>query len=245
MRCNEFRGRFEIYAPADVPGGSGELAEHLRACTDCRRHFEMQEELRRHLRLLRDSTPGPPPWLGTKVLANYREYLAGRTSPAAPAPPRKRMAPPMLWVSGTVAATLLLAAMLTLAGKNIHHLAPARAIRPADVAESRLPKTASAGITEGITEKTGWQGERAAVHRGRRQPAVVSVARTVGPQPDGFSSLMYCDPLSCPDAMEIIRVQLPTSGTGLESSPASASGIVMADVIVGSDGIARGIRIVE
>jgi hypothetical protein len=120
-------------------------------------------------------------------------------------------------------------------------VAPPPAIQSADVARSRLPKTASAGIME----KTGRQRQSSAMHRSRRTGAPVSPSRAASPQPDGFSSLMYCDPLSCPEAMEIIRVQLPTSGTGPARGPASTYGMVVAEVIVGSDGIARGIRIVE
>ncbi len=45
--------------------------------------------------------------------------------------------------------------------------------------------------------------------------------------------------------MEVIRVQLPSSVTGLAAASTSANGAVFADVLVGPDGIARGIRIVE
>jgi hypothetical protein len=55
---------------------------------------------------------------------------------------------------------------------------------------------------------------------------------------------MYCDELSCGGAMDVIRVQLPASTAAL--APAlSSGGPVFADVLVGSDGIARGIRVVE
>jgi hypothetical protein len=56
---------------------------------------------------------------------------------------------------------------------------------------------------------------------------------------------MYCDQLSCAEAMEVIRVQLPTSIAGLTPGSTPTDGMVFADVLVGPDGIARGIRIVE
>jgi len=56
---------------------------------------------------------------------------------------------------------------------------------------------------------------------------------------------MYCDQLSCAEAMEIIRVQLPTSMAGLTPGSTATGDAVFADVLVGPDGIARGIRIVE
>lgn len=65
------------------------------------------------------------------------------------------------------------------------------------------------------------------------------------PLPTGFQSLMYCDQLSCAGAMDVIRVQLASPVLGVSSVSPKASNFVSADVLVGSDGIARGIRVVE
>lgn len=62
--------------------------------------------------------------------------------------------------------------------------------------------------------------------------------------PDGFRSLMYCDELSCGGAMDVLRIQLPPSAIGLMTAEPSGN-VVSADVLVGADGIARGIRIVR
>jgi hypothetical protein len=54
---------------------------------------------------------------------------------------------------------------------------------------------------------------------------------------------MYCDALSCPDTMDLILVQVPTTAMpGQISAFVDPSGSVTADVLVGADGIARGIR---
>jgi hypothetical protein len=45
--------------------------------------------------------------------------------------------------------------------------------------------------------------------------------------------------------MEIIRVQLPSPVMGLTPTSARMGGAVSADILVGPDGIARGIRVVE
>jgi hypothetical protein len=63
--------------------------------------------------------------------------------------------------------------------------------------------------------------------------------------PTRFQSLMYCDQISCPGAMEVIRVQLPSPVMGLTPTSARMGGAVSADILVGPDGIARGIRVVE
>jgi hypothetical protein len=45
--------------------------------------------------------------------------------------------------------------------------------------------------------------------------------------------------------MDVIRVQLPSPIFGIMPGSAQATGFVSADVLVGPDGIARGIRLVE
>jgi hypothetical protein len=56
---------------------------------------------------------------------------------------------------------------------------------------------------------------------------------------------MYCDALSCGGAMQLIRVQLSSPAAAFEPAAASPDGAIYADVLVGSDGIARGIRVVR
>ena len=55
---------------------------------------------------------------------------------------------------------------------------------------------------------------------------------------------MYCDELSCDGGMEVVRVQLPSSAAGFMPVPTVGNRVVTADVLVGADGFARGIRIV-
>src|SRR5262249_28073995 len=70
--------------------------------------------------------------------------------------------------------------------------------------------------------------------------------RTVVSLPGGFRSLMSCAELRCPRDMEMIRVQLPSSAMPRQvASFIRTSGSVTADVLVGPDGIARGIRLEE
>jgi HAMP domain-containing protein len=61
----------------------------------------------------------------------------------------------------------------------------------------------------------------------------------------GFQNLMYCDALSCSGAMEVIRMQLPVAAMNRDPALQQRNGIVLADVLIGSDGIARAIRIVN
>ena len=79
----------------------------------------------------------------------------------------------------------------------------------------------------------------------KRENDAASLAKRDNSFPTRFQSLMYCDQISCPGAMEVIRVQLPSPVLGLTPASARANGAVSADVLVGPDGIARGIRVVE
>jgi hypothetical protein len=74
---------------------------------------------------------------------------------------------------------------------------------------------------------------------------VVSPNRLDDSVPEGFRSLMYCDELSCNGGMEVVRVQLPSPAAGFMPASASGNRAVSADVLVGADGFARGIRIVH
>src|SRR5262249_47443400 len=63
--------------------------------------------------------------------------------------------------------------------------------------------------------------------------------------PTRFQSLVYCDPFSCSGAMDVIRVRLPSPVLRTTPFSGGTDSLVSADVLVGPDGIARGIRVVE
>jgi hypothetical protein len=73
----------------------------------------------------------------------------------------------------------------------------------------------------------------------------ISIAEPDGSFLTSFKSLMYCDQFSCPGAMDVIHVQLSAPVLGVMPASVRASGVVSADILVGPDGIARGIRVVE
>lgn len=57
-----------------------------------------------------------------------------------------------------------------------------------------------------------------------------------------FDSLMYCDPFSCGDPMQVIRLEMPASSVGRAYRPLARNGFVNAEVIVGRDGMTRAVR---
>ncbi len=56
-----------------------------------------------------------------------------------------------------------------------------------------------------------------------------------------YVALMFCDPLSCSSDAEVVRMELPASGTASDRDAQPQ----IADVVVGYDGIVRAMRIVN
>ena len=242
MTCQEFHSYLETSIQAGL-NGCAELSEHILACTDCRGLFEVQQEVTRHLRIVHHSAPRVPDSLDATVLANYRQWFAERTARGSAILLRRRIAPKALAWSGAAAAVLLIAGFLTFAVKrNANTTIPPHAVELAKAPQPLNPKLTTAAVS--VKNKTNPRISSAGVSRvSRTQPE--SSAAAAPSLPDGFRSLMYCDQLSCAEAMQVIRVQLPTSLAEPTSTSTSTNDVVFADVLVGPDGIARGIRMVE
>ncbi|MFZ0294445.1 MAG: hypothetical protein WAL52_12635 [Candidatus Sulfotelmatobacter sp.] len=236
MTCQELRLRFEdpLSIDAEFPGE----AEHLAHCTECARIVEARHELGAGLRLVRESAPGPSAALEAVVLANYCRRIAGD-------PLLVRSRTRRFTVVGWTAAA---AAVLALAGVLLLH--PAWRIETSNLEiESAEPQMAQPGILEKganrvprINTASSPKTRSPAARQPRRTP---QVAATKGPASEDFRSLMYCDAFSCGGAMQLIRVRLPSSAAAFEPAAASPDGAIYVDVLVGSDGIARGIRVVQ
>jgi hypothetical protein len=242
MTCKEFQSHFRISTGGHVSTGSDALAEHMSTCADCCRLFELQQEADRQLRLIRDSVPQVSASLDASVIASYRDFVAGRTTVGGCGSLRERIVPLVSSWTGAIAAGVLAAAILTLTfRRDVNTIAPSRAIEPATILQAPNPKVTAAAMAE----KTKPHSRNAPARQLTRKRSAGSIARADSSLPAGFRGLMYCDPLSCAEAMEVIRVQLPTSIARLTPGSTATGNAVFADVLVGPDGIARGIRIVE
>jgi len=236
MTCHELRLYFEDPLRMDVKFPPE--VEHLARCTECARLLEARRELGAELRLLRELAPEPSAALEAAVLANYRQRITGDRTLG-----RSRTS------RFTVAAwTTAAAAVLALAGVLLLH--PARSVETSNSRiESAQQPMAEMGTFEKGANSVPWinaasspKNRRRSARQPRRAPQAAT-AKT--PASEDFRSLMYCDELSCGGAMQLIRVQLPSSAGAFEPAAALPYGAIYADVLVGSDGIARGIRIVQ
>jgi hypothetical protein len=244
MTCKELRWYFEDHLrDAEVRCARGAVAEHAATCADCARFVAEQRELGKSLREIRES-PGPVPQsVDTSVLLNYRRHMADQSTRQLVRINRK-FRPRLAWSFAAIGVGLLVLAGFLLFSRRpaINTTAHPTAIPTNTVSAREAPKSPAPEIRRPTPKPVK---ARRVLPSASERTASLPV-RSIRSLPEGFRSLMYCDELSCPQDMEMIRVQLPSSAMPREVSGfLRTGGSVTADVLVGPDGIARGIRLEE
>ena len=258
MTCEELRLYVEEhFRDSDVGTNQGGVTEHVSSCADCSHFVEEQRALARNLTSVRQLAGEVPGSVNAAVVARYRRFVGEREQAVRTV----RFRPSLAWRvwawGAAVAAVLAVTAFWVISSKHTNMntrertLAPTTAVAVAR-AETPNPVVPMPGrdVTSNVSAKGAVKHHAVATPRAVDSRAVsrpvevpVRMARSL---PEGFRSLMYCDVLSCPDAMDIIRVQLPASAMPRQLPGfVRTGGSVTADVLVGSDGIARGIRFEE
>lgn len=237
MTCEEIRMHIENRAKATELVADSSVAAHVGSCAECRQFLQERQSLGKSLRFVRESVSPVPESLDAAVLAGYRRFAAERE-----AIPRRHVREtylPLLLRWGAVAALVLLAsgiAWYSIRKPTNANVVPAA--QPASTVAAVVPRTVSAEPQVRPVKRL--------VSPARKHSAQSEADRatTIASIPDDFRGLMYCDQLSCAGAMDMIRVQLPPSAIARPTSLfRQTSGPVNADVLIGPDGIARGIRI--
>jgi hypothetical protein len=246
MTCRELRSRFEDGLPAG--SAIGEEAEHLAQCSECTRFVEARRELEAGLSVLRESVPQASESSDVAVLENYRHQMALYRPGAISIPSYRALA----MVCGGLAAMLLLAGIFVLRqGRKTDAFVTPPQPAPTQPAPMVSAVTQSMAPTKTASAPASHRAIRAdSATKGNSSHSPAGAISSTLPAPQTptlpeFQSLMYCDELSCGGAMQVIRVQLPRSSAMVAPATGSLGGSVYADVLVGSDGIARGIRIEE
>jgi len=243
MTCKEFRNYWElgVATSAKVRSESAEMAEHARACPECSGVVRDEHLLEKHLDWVRAAVPEVPPSLDAAVLGNYRRYLAER--PVAIDRGRWRVAleNALPWTAALAFAAMVAYAAIVFfmphsstGWANGKDRTPAGQTPVPVLAEKQVSPPTPIAKAHPVPRRSRNQGENLA-----------AAAHSADAFPRAFHSLVYCDQISCPGAMEVIRVELPAPVLGFAQAPAEPGGMVSADVLVGADGIARGIRVVE
>lgn len=245
MTCKELRWYFEDHLrDVEVRSARGVVAEHIASCADCSRFVAERRELGRSLRQIRESAGPVPQSLDFSVQLNYRQHMANR-KPQPRTTNLGKFRPTLVWNATAVAAGILIVAGVVLLSR---HQTTNTAVRPATTQTVTIPLTqvVRTPAPDAVRRPKPMQALAKQVQPSTAEQTARLPVRTIRTLPEGFHSLMYCDELSCPQDMEMIRVQLPSSAMPRQVSGfIQTSGSVTADVLVGPDGIARGIRFEE
>jgi hypothetical protein len=224
-----------------------EVTEHIAGCVDCNRFVEEQMELKKYLGLLRGYVPQIPSSLDDRVVAKYRSHMLERLSASNSLSARRHLdlRTSLAWAAAVTFATIVAGVGMFVFGPNQQIQQPP----PAHEIEARQ-QTTPAGDSTGDKASLGPHS----LHRQtlssngssrRRAKDSELVAQQSSPLPTSFEGLMYCDQISCPGALEVIRVQLSAPAWERKPGLERTNDTVFADVLVGPDGIARGIRVVQ
>lgn len=255
MNCREIRSLFEEQSDANSTSyPEYGVAEHLANCFACAEWVQSREELAASLRMTREAVPEISPSLDHAVLANYRRYTAETAVPERATRGRKfNPFTALAWGAALALAILVAAAELGLVlPRNEGGVWTDQKRAPAEIATTAAPADHPVASTVHASSSSARQARnKPRIAQEVRRPRDLLAAKTTASgselaesMPEGFRGLMYCDALSCGGPMEVIRLQLPLQQV-LPAPGMGANSVVSADVLVGPDGIARGIRIVE
>ena len=231
MTCEEFRS----YLIDKNALGETAASIHAQHCAECRSLSVAQEELIRCLRAVRENAPKASDSLDAAVMTAYRREKGSRVS-ARPTLNRS-------FVLAPIAAVLLVASVLWLMRGYRAPMGNSTSahIDPPVVQASTQTKPV---ITSNVPKKPRVDRVRAPRHAASERPERPVAATEETPVASGFRDLMYCDPISCGGAMQVVRIQIPEFPNE-PLSPHAGRGPVQADVVIGPDGIARAIRFVK
>ena len=255
MTCNEIQLFLSGSRIGNLPI---EAAIHLEQCTACRHAVAAHDKLRSDLRLLRESAPAVPESLDCAVVDVFRRtvcasqhgatvqvFVSLRSSASSvlkAGSSTRRQAGTRFAFAAMVAAFMILAVMFMASRQReqvlvwhapVPHAPEVARTRTAEAPKSRPLATAKRSHSSPVTTEVATR--HSGTHPDGSAPAPVA----------GFQSLMFCDPLSCPGPMDVVRIQIPASAVNRFPAAHMANGYVQADVVVGSDGFARAIRIVH
>ena len=261
MTCREFVETAQSLTPLQLrtmQSGDDAMSAHVRECAGCGRWLESQRLLGGALQVLRTHTAEREagPHVEQAVL---RAFRAQGFEPLASAEPDR--AAPAAWrlsrffefgAYAAVAAALIVGVFLGTRMWRDSHLSSSHT--QAQVTGTPLQADPHAGNPGHANEGSGIANPDSARKSTNSEMAKVvpvsfrraqSASRQVLPaniDRQGFVALMFCDPLMCSGDEQVIRMELPGSAA---SSAEGSSQPVIADVVVGEDGLVRAMRIVN
>jgi len=261
MTCREFMDAAELLTPSQLlrlPAEEQLLSAHASECGSCREWLESHRALGNAFHALSSETAEQQagPQVEQVVLQAFRNHDFAQPMAVMP----QRATSPLWTLSrvfeygayAAVAAALIVGVFLgvrvlrdtqsKVTATQATVTAPQSGGSTTSSTESKSGATAQA--TADVAEKVAGDasGETAVVAVKRSVPVEAKTAARTSESAE-YVPLMLCDPLICSGDEQVIRMELPATGSA--SADGSVGQTVLADVVIGEDGLVRGMRIVN
>ena len=254
MTCREFMEAAESLTPSQLLRAVAEgqpLSAHVRECAACGRWLESQRSLGEALHTLQAVTAQREagPAVEAAVLEAFRTRGFAPRVVAMPEP-----TPHAMWrlsrffeigayaaVAAALVVGLFLGSRILRDRKAESVTSQAQATSGSETNQSTMPvANSSPAVRPRVEEET----TPAAAVRGsssRSKPSTQSPAKAETSASDqaGYVAVMLCDPLICSGDEQVVRMELPAA----VSADGSSAQLVLADVVIGEDGLVRAMRI--
>lgn len=261
MTCREFMDAAELLTPSQLlrlPAEEQPLSAHASECGSCREWLESHRALGNAFHALSSETAEQQagPQVEQTVLRAFRNH---DFAPPVVVMPQRATA--SLWTLSrvfeygayaAVAAALIVGVFL---GVRVLRDSQSKATPVEATVTAPQSQGASSSALEsksGLAEQPASAATAKVAGSAGGETPVVAVKRTVPVRVETETStsesaeyvpLMLCDPLICSGDEQVIRMELPASGSA--SADGGSGQTVLADVVIGEDGLVRGMRIVN
>ena len=252
MKCHEFMQAAETFTPSQLSRMRTEdqaVSAHARECASCGRWLESQTLLGSAMQALRASTAEleAGPNVERALLLAFRDTdFPSQTSvePEHAAPAAWKLS--RIFEFGAYAAIAAALIMGVFLGSRLLHdrriqQHPAQAQNKVAPLPLSATPTATA-VNPARTEIAPEAKSRVPGVRVQTSPRALGKAETTASDTDDYVALMLCDPLICSGDEHVVRMELPAATA---STDGSGSQPVLAEVVIGEDGLVRAMRIVR
>ena len=203
---------------------SATLLEHARGCSQCDRLVEHELRLKLMFTELAEQTHAAEP--GAQVKRN----LLAELEAMRPKKVARFSWVPRFAIAAAVVACLVLAFVLVRRATDRKDVAKSPEPQPSPAVQAPVVEPAAPVVAAG---KKNLPKVRAAASR--QSSEAVETA-------NDFYPTVMCDSITCAGPAVTVRVELPASPL---SARRSNGGRVMADLLVGEDGLVRGVRLLQ
>jgi hypothetical protein len=246
MTCRAHREAIlDLARGMPMPDAAEEAASaHVRSCAACAAELDRQRDLSRALQVLSTSTPSEPrPELEERLLAAF-------PSPDLEPSIRRASVP---WLMAAAAALIVVAgsSWILLSSRRSSEIRGPMSGRAADTNRQMPVDAVASQKTVAAAERSGISSPPSRVHAARpldsRKPGVRQGRSPPRVRDIEFLAIPTAIGLPPLESATIVRTELPLSALpdyGLQIHPNAAHAVLEADLLVGQDGLARGIRLV-